>query len=334
MVHRFQLKSALRRADTQAMRRLTALAMVLALVCGLAGCRGSPDGSSSVSSSSSGSSSVEGDMELAKEVATALGQKATAAFRWENCPSEEGCTYHEPTTFEINEKGGCSYGAEAPYNWTCNFIEVNEAGRGAPNNWLVDKEANGCWKVVELDEHSKWERGGKTLNEYEREGEHSKPQEPETPYVENCTQSGRASIGRAGRLVPATSEQSESTPTTQTESTETTPTTSTPEASTEAPASSSSSACGTIALTQVESRPLKVTVVKGRVSCAEARSVLQALYVGDRGRPRCEHGGEVCDRAETYYLIGGWQCGTGAGGGGCSKGPEKQDQIGGEFRTQ
>jgi hypothetical protein len=131
-------------------------------------------------------------------------------------------------------------------------------------------------------------------------------------------------------VLPAlAAEPSETTPTTQTESTGTTSTTSTAEASTEQP--SSSSACGTISLPQAESRPLKVTVVKGEVSCPEARRVLQALYVGNRGRPHCDQGGEVCDRASTYYVIDGWKCGTGAGGGGCSKG--NQNQVEGDFRA-
>jgi hypothetical protein len=264
------------------MRWLTTLAMVLALLLGVAGCGGSRAGSS-VSSSSS---RVEGDMELAKEVATALGQKATAAFRWENCPSEEGCTYHAPTTFDVNEANGCTPTTENPgYNWECNFIEVNEAGRGDPNNWLVDKEANGCWKVVELDEHAKWERGGKTLNEYEREGEHSKPQEPETPYVENCTQSGRESIGRHGRLVPATSEQSQST--TQPESTETTPTASTPEATTgTSPRSASSPPQTTTECTAYLTRPGKPAASAEKfhttASCRQASQALQNCQPNDR----------------------------------------------------
>lgn len=280
------------------MRPLTTLAMVLVLLGGLAGCGGSRAGSS-VSSSSSSS---EGDMELAKEVASALGQKATAAFRWENCPSEEGCTYHAPTTFDVNEANGCTPTTENPgYNWECNFIEVNEAGRGDPNNWLVDKEANGCWKVVELDEHAKWERGGKTLNEYEREGEHSKPQEPETPYVENCTQAGRESIGRHGRLVPATSEQSQSTRTTQPESTETTPTASTPEATTEtSPRSASSPPQTTTECTAYLTRPGKPAASAEKFhTTASCRQASQALL-------KCKPDDRVC---EVEGLA--WQC-TGA----------------------
>ena len=61
-------------------------------------------------------------MGLAKEVATALGQKATAAYKWENCPSEEGCAYHQPTTFDMNESNGCTPTTEDPgYNRECNF---------------------------------------------------------------------------------------------------------------------------------------------------------------------------------------------------------------------
>ena len=83
--------------------------------------------------------------------------------------------------------------------------------------------------------------GARPWSEYEREGGHSKPQEPETPYIENCTQAGRESIGRHGRVVPSTSEQSQSTHTTQPESTGTTPTASTPEATTETSPRSASS---------------------------------------------------------------------------------------------
>jgi hypothetical protein len=101
------------------------------------------------------------------------------------------------------------------------------------------------------------------------------------------------------------------------------------------PASAQASrACGQVSA-RGSSVPLQVAVYKGNASCAEARKVIHALYGGHRGRPYCEHTDSSCrdgrpeDLANTYWIVDGWKCGVGAGGGGCSRGT--RNQISGTF---
>ena len=57
-----------------------------------------------------------------------------------------------------------------------------------------------------------------------------------------------------------------------------------------------------------------VTVERGPVSCRTARRVLRRFLAGGG----VKHGGP--SSAETYWTLGRWKCGTGAGGGGCIRG--------------
>lgn len=53
---------------------------------------------------------------------------------------------------------------------------------------------------------------------------------------------------------------------------------------------------------------------KGRVTCRGARKLMRLFLVEGRGR---KHGGPY--GYNTYWTLYGWKCGTGAGGGGCSR---------------
>ncbi|SRR6266566_321479 len=69
-------------------------------------------------------------------------------------------------------------------------------------------------------------------------------------------------------------------------------------------ASSAARHCGTVEFPSgynEEELSLRVEVVKGRTSCAEARRVMLALYVGNRGRPYCYRHDSSCrnDRLRT-----------------------------------
>lgn len=84
--------------------------------------------------------------------------------------------------------------------------------------------------------------------------------------------------------------------------------------------------CGSI---KVGESPFQVFVESGPVSCAGARAVMFALYHGHHPE-RCYrqnasecHNGRPTDSANTVILVGSWQCGTGAGGGGCTRGHER-----------
>jgi hypothetical protein len=59
---------------------------------------------------------------------------------------------------------------------------------------------------------------------------------------------------------------------------------------------------------------VRITIDHGRVSCATARSIIRRYYRGEGKK----HGGP--SNAETYYTIGKWRCGPGAGGVGCNNG--------------
>jgi hypothetical protein len=84
--------------------------------------------------------------------------------------------------------------------------------------------------------------------------------------------------------------------------------------------------CGSI---KVDASPFQVFVESGSVSCAGARAVMFALYHGHHSE-RCYrdvasecHNGRPTDGANTVILVGSWQCGTGAGGGSCTRGRER-----------
>jgi hypothetical protein len=84
--------------------------------------------------------------------------------------------------------------------------------------------------------------------------------------------------------------------------------------------------CGSI---KVDTSPFQVFVESGPVSCAGARAVMYALYHGHhpercyrQNASECRNG-RPTDRANTVILVGSWQCGTGAGGGGCTRGHER-----------
>jgi hypothetical protein len=61
---------------------------------------------------------------------------------------------------------------------------------------------------------------------------------------------------------------------------------------------------------------------KGKVTCRGARKLMRLFLNEGQG---VKHGGP--SSAETYYTLYGWRCGTGAGGGGCTR-------RGGRDRTQ
>jgi hypothetical protein len=56
-----------------------------------------------------------------------------------------------------------------------------------------------------------------------------------------------------------------------------------------------------------------VTVERGTVSCSRARRILRRFFAGHGRR----HNGR--DMAHTWADLGGWRCGYGTGGGGCTK---------------
>jgi hypothetical protein len=94
----------------------------------------------------------------------------------------------------------------------------------------------------------------------------------------------------------------------------------------EAQASQHRRHCGSI---KVDASPFQVFVESGSISCAGARTVMFALYHGHHPE-RCYrddasecHNGRPTDGANTVILVGSWQCGTGAGGGGCTRGRER-----------
>jgi hypothetical protein len=53
---------------------------------------------------------------------------------------------------------------------------------------------------------------------------------------------------------------------------------------------------------------------KGSVSCRKARSVIRQFLDEHKGK---KHGGPY--GYNTYWTLGHWKCGTGAGGGGCTR---------------
>jgi hypothetical protein len=59
-----------------------------------------------------------------------------------------------------------------------------------------------------------------------------------------------------------------------------------------------------------------VTIERGHASCHRARHILKAFLSG-KGRM---HGPKNGPAAYQYWTIGRWQCGHGAGGGGCIRG--------------
>jgi hypothetical protein len=61
---------------------------------------------------------------------------------------------------------------------------------------------------------------------------------------------------------------------------------------------------------------------KGKVTCRGARKLMHLFLNEGQGE---KHGGP--SSAETYWTLYGWRCGTGAGGGGCTR-------DGGRDRTQ
>jgi len=61
---------------------------------------------------------------------------------------------------------------------------------------------------------------------------------------------------------------------------------------------------------------------QGSVTCRGARKLMHLFLNEGQG---VKHGGP--SSAETYYTLYGWRCGTGAGGGGCTR-------AGGRDRTQ
>ena len=52
---------------------------------------------------------------------------------------------------------------------------------------------------------------------------------------------------------------------------------------------------------------------KGHVSCKKARKLMNDFLNKHKGK---KHGGPA--QYQTYYTLGHWKCGTGAGGGGCT----------------
>jgi hypothetical protein len=76
---------------------------------------------------------------------------------------------------------------------------------------------------------------------------------------------------------------------------------------------SSATSCGRI---QAHGFTFNVTVGSGRVSCREARSTMKAFLSGGG----TEHGGPSSPSfKKTWTLHGGWRCGFGTGGGGCTR---------------
>jgi hypothetical protein len=87
--------------------------------------------------------------------------------------------------------------------------------------------------------------------------------------------------------------------------------------------------CGTLGF---KGQSLRVEVPKGHASCSEARRVLRKLYTSDqRGRAHGTHHNPPRDLSETYWLVDGWKCVVGAGGGGCTRG--RTNQISGQWQA-
>lgn len=78
-----------------------------------------------------------------------------------------------------------------------------------------------------------------------------------------------------------------------------------------ATASRAARACGSFRLQGLR---FHVTVQRGPVRCRTARRVLRRFLAGGG----VKHGGP--SSAQTYWTLGRWKCGTGAGGGGCIRG--------------
>ena len=87
--------------------------------------------------------------------------------------------------------------------------------------------------------------------------------------------------------------------------------------------------CGTLGF---KGQSLRVEVSKGHASCSEARRVLRKLYTSNqRGRAHGTHHNPPRDLSETYWLVDGWKCVVGAGGGGCARG--RTNQISGQWQA-
>jgi hypothetical protein len=87
--------------------------------------------------------------------------------------------------------------------------------------------------------------------------------------------------------------------------------------------------CGTLGF---KGQSLRVEVPKGHASCSEARRVLRKLYTSNqRGRAHGMHHNPPRDLSETYWLVDGWKCVVGAGGGGCTRG--RTNQISGQWQA-
>jgi hypothetical protein len=87
--------------------------------------------------------------------------------------------------------------------------------------------------------------------------------------------------------------------------------------------------CGTLGF---KGQSLRVEVSKGRASCSETRRVLRKLYTSNqRGRAHGTHHNPPRDLSETYWLVDGWKCVVGAGGGSCARG--RTNQITGQWQA-
>jgi hypothetical protein len=75
-----------------------------------------------------------------------------------------------------------------------------------------------------------------------------------------------------------------------------------------ASAATASRACGSV---RARGLTFHVTIGKGIVTCTEARHVLYLFMTGHGVR----NGGPAS--YQTYWTLGAWRCGTGAGGGAC-----------------
>jgi hypothetical protein len=77
-----------------------------------------------------------------------------------------------------------------------------------------------------------------------------------------------------------------------------------------APRASASRSCGSI-YAKDESQTMKVTVARGRVSCAQARQTMRSFFSGHG----TQHGGPS-ESTLYWVLAGGWRCQLATGGGG------------------
>jgi hypothetical protein len=85
---------------------------------------------------------------------------------------------------------------------------------------------------------------------------------------------------------------------------------------TSVPASATRS-CGTLV---AESQSARITILRGSVSCAQARTVIDRWLRPGTG-VKVEHGGESAPfGGKSWTMSDGWTCSEGAGGGGCSLG--------------